>query len=32
LAIFLSIAALILAWDAVNALMRPAKASKPAEA
>jgi carbon starvation protein len=32
LAIFLSIAALILAWDAVNALMRPAKVSKPAEA
>jgi len=32
LAIFLSIAALILAWDAIKALMRPAKVSKPAEA
>jgi len=32
LAIFLSIAALILAWDAIKALMRPAKFSKPAEA
>jgi carbon starvation protein len=32
LAIFLSIAALILAWDAIKALMRSAKVSKPAEA
>jgi carbon starvation protein len=32
LAIFLSIAALVLAWDAVKALIRPAKVSKRAEA
>jgi carbon starvation protein len=32
LAIFLTIAALVLAWDAIKALTRPAKAPKPAEA
>ncbi|MGE5255380.1 MAG: carbon starvation protein A [Hyphomicrobiales bacterium] len=32
LAIFLSIAALVLAWDAVRALMRPVGVSKPAPA
>jgi carbon starvation protein len=32
LAIFLSIAALVLAWDAVKALMRPVGVSKPAPA
>ena len=32
LAIFLSIAALVLAWDAIKALMRPTKVPKPAEA
>jgi carbon starvation protein len=31
LAIFLSIAALVLAWDAIKALMRPTKVPKPAE-
>jgi carbon starvation protein len=32
LAIFLSIAALVLAWDAIKALMQPTKVPKPAEA
>jgi carbon starvation protein len=32
LAIFLTIAALVLAWDAIKALTRPAKVPKPAEA
>jgi carbon starvation protein len=32
LAIFLSLAALILAWDAIRALARPAEAPKPAQA
>jgi TRAP-type C4-dicarboxylate transport system permease small subunit len=32
LAIFLSIAALILAYDAIKALIRPAKLTKPAQA
>jgi carbon starvation protein len=32
LAIFLSIAALVLAWDAIRALARPAEVAKPAQA
>jgi carbon starvation protein len=32
LAIFLSIAALVLAWDAIKALARPAEVAKPAQA
>jgi hypothetical protein len=32
LAIFLSLAALVLAWDAIRALARPAAAPKPAQA
>ena len=32
LAIFLSLAALVLAWDAIRALARPAEAPKPAQA